>query len=211
MPNLADDDPHQDAQDRPSEEQSSCEPNHPDQDPGNSKVDRDADDLASYFYSKLRRIAAQQMNKERRNHTLTPTALVHEAYIRLQHSKKNNTAEFLRNSRRVMQQILIDHARKRGRLKRGGDRSRIPLEVDSIEALHVDKGVEYTNMVKVRIKDALEKLHRELPHVFPVMDLRFNDELSFPQISSRLGISTKIARQQFELAFTYLITELDDG
>ena len=88
------------------------------------------DRLFSRVYDELRRRAGAQMRRERRDHTLQPTALVHEAYMRLVGSEKvewNDRTQFFRVAARSMRQVLVDHARAHGAEKRGGGRERVPL------------------------------------------------------------------------------------
>jgi len=88
------------------------------------------DDLWSLVYNELRRLAAGQMARERGEHTLQPTALVHEAWLRLVgHGEPawQNRAHFFGVAAEAMRRILVEHARRRGRLRRGGDRVRVPL------------------------------------------------------------------------------------
>ncbi len=110
-----------------------------------------AEKLLPLVYEQLRAIARQRMAQERAGHTLQATALVHEAYLRLlggQQVPWMNRSHFYMAAAEAMRRILIEHARKRDRLKRGGDRRRVPVSVadpaaeqDSEEILAVDEAV----------------------------------------------------------------------
>src|SRR5262249_37355313 len=89
------------------------------------------DELAPAVYTELRRMAVDQLSGERVGHTLQPTALVHEAYLRLVDQRTvgwKSRSQFFCLAAQAMRRILVDHARTRGRLKRGGDRERTPLD-----------------------------------------------------------------------------------
>src|SRR6476619_6326927 len=95
------------------------------------------DTLSPAVYEELRAMARQRLRSERAGHTLQATALVHEVYLRLLNGKTisdHNRAEFFIAAADAMRKILIEHARKRGRLKRGGGRERVPLDAIDLAA-----------------------------------------------------------------------------
>ncbi len=119
--------------------------------------DRDAiADVLPLVYEELYALAVSQMSRERGDHTLQPTALVHEAYVRLASRKDgrfNDSRHFYRTAAAVMRSILINHARDRKRIKRGGGAARIPL--DDAHAAFEERAIDL-----VALDEALDKLAR---------------------------------------------------
>lgn len=143
--------------------------------------------LLDAVYAELKRMAAGRMRSERPDHTLQPTALVHEAYLRLIGSgpvQWQNRSHFFAVAAQAMRRILVDHARARNADKRGGDAEHLPLidapaksESDPVEILALDH--------------ALSRLEEEEPDVAMVVNLRFFAGLSGEQTAEVLSISPR--------------------
>jgi len=166
---------------------------------------RASEELLPLVYEQLRAVAAHQMGRERRDHTLQATALVHEAYLRLAGDTEigwDNRAHFFGAAARAMRRIVIEHARARGRLKRGGDARRVPLsnvvdlltEADAAQALAVD--------------EAIERLALQDPRMAEIVQLRFFAGMSVDQTARALQISERTVRREWALARAWLTREL---
>ena len=152
--------------------------------------------LLPLVYDELRRIAAAKMAGEAPGHTLQPTALVHEAWLRLgadQQRKWQNHAHFLASAAEAMRRILVEHARRRLRLKRGGGRERVDLQESAIQAPAEDEKI-------ILVNDALEVLAKEDPHKAEIVKLRFFVGLSQGEIAALLGVSEKTVKRHWEVA-----------
>jgi len=165
-------------------------------------------ELLPLVHAELRRIAGARMRGERRDHTLEPTALVHEAYVRLvdQDSLQwEDRAQFLAAAAHVMRQVLIGHARARNAKKRGGDRARVTLH---------DPASETSGEVDVDILDLqekLEQLHELSERRARVVELRFFGGLTFEETAHVLGIAPKTVEADWYLARTWLRREMKSG
>jgi len=152
--------------------------------------------LLPLVYDELRRIAAAKMAGEAPGHTLQPTALVHEAWLRLggdQQGKWQNQSHFLASAAEAMRRILVEHARRRLRLKRGGGRERVELQESAIQAPAEDEKI-------IQVNDALEVLAKEDPHKAEIVKLRFFVGLSQGEIAELLGVSEKTVKRHWEVA-----------
>src|SRR5439155_6181041 len=130
---------------------------------------RAAGDLRPLVYDQLTEVAREFTALERKDHTLQATALVHEAYLRLLGSRDvpwSDRAQFFRAAADAMRRILIDHARAKGTIKRGGGRRRLPLDV-------LDLACEALFPEAVAIDDAVSRLQEFSPAVAEVVRLRF--------------------------------------
>jgi RNA polymerase sigma factor (TIGR02999 family) len=169
---------------------------------GNSDV---ADELLPLVYDELRRRAAAYMRRERKNHTLQPTALVHEAYLKLagQHDARWNDREhFYAIASQVMRRILVDHAKSRHRQKRGGSNEDLPLE----EALLA--GADATNVDLIALDEALTKLARLDPDQERLVELRYFGGLSLEDAAKTLNISRATAAREWQIARAWLHREM---
>jgi RNA polymerase sigma factor (TIGR02999 family) len=165
-----------------------------------------ASELLPLVYQQLRKIAQQNMNQERASHTLEATALVHEAYLRLvgdQDLGWDSRAHFFTAAAEAMRRILIEHARARKRIKRGGERQRVPLtgldlaqESDAEEVLAVD--------------EAFRRLEKEDPDAANVVRLRFFAGLSVAETASALDISERSVAREWAFARAWLAEALAD-
>jgi RNA polymerase sigma factor (TIGR02999 family) len=165
-----------------------------------------ARELFPLIYERLRRIAAARMAGERPDHTLHATALVHESYLRLVGDRDlpwQNRAHFFAAAAEAMRRILIDHAKARGRVKRGGSQRRVPLNLgdladssDPAEILSLD--------------EAIRRLEGQDPAMARVVHLRFFAGLSIDETARALGASPATIKRQWEFARTWLYRELRD-
>jgi RNA polymerase sigma-70 factor (ECF subfamily) len=159
--------------------------------------------LVSLVYNQLRRLAAARMRRERPDHTLQPTALVHEAYLKLTEQRKVswvNRAHFYSVAARVMRRILIDHAREVKASKRGGGH-KVPIE-DSL-AYSEEKSGEL-----LAIDQALTRLAERDPRQSHVVELRFFGGCSEEEIAGILGISARTVKRDWRMARAWLFAEL---
>jgi RNA polymerase sigma factor (TIGR02999 family) len=162
------------------------------------------DRLFPIVYGELRRIAGAFLRGERENHTLQPTALVHEVYVRMIGGDEpgwENRAHFLALASRVMRHVLIDHARGRKAQKRGADVVYVALDeaLDSAATLDLDM---------MALDDALTRLAALSERQSNVVELRFFGGLSYEEIATALGESLWTVRCDWELARAWLRREL---
>jgi RNA polymerase sigma factor (TIGR02999 family) len=174
---------------------------------GNSGAARD---LYPLVYAELRRLAASRMRHERSDHTLQPTALVHEAYIRLvSHDRPShwqNRQHFFAVSANVMRHILVDHARRRMRAKRGGlVVSSNPQHIDGAIAVAITPELS-TDIVALH--EALERLARLCPRQAQIMEYRFFGGVSVAATAVLIGVSTKTVKRDSTIAKAWLYGEL---
>jgi RNA polymerase sigma factor (TIGR02999 family) len=147
-------------------------------------------------YAELRALAVQKMATERSGHTLPPTALVHEAYLRLGGAdafKFENRAHFFGAAAEAMRRILVDSARRHGQLKRGGGQQRVELEETQIAAPAEDEKLLLVN-------EALDTLAREDPLTAEVVKLRYFVGLKHQEIADALGLGESTVRAYWAAA-----------
>jgi RNA polymerase sigma-70 factor (ECF subfamily) len=162
--------------------------------------------LFSLVYDELRRIAASYLRRERAEHTLQPTALVHEAYLRLiEQSEQNweNRTHFLGIGAHLMRQILVDHARKRQAAKRGGTEQPVPL--DNLEV--AGRGVQRPEDL-ISLDNALSKLEGIDPRQCRIVELRFFGGLTEEEIGHLLGVSVRTIKRDWSVARAWLYAEI---
>src|SRR5262245_20934676 len=150
-------------------------------------------DLACTVYEHLHSLAERQMRGERAGHTLSATALVHEAYLRLEASdlvRSAGSAAFYHAAAVAMRRILIERARARSRVKRGGGVSPVPLDQIG-DVVDLDAADEAHGEVVVAFEEAFRRLEQQEPRVAEVVRLRFYAGLTVPQTSAALGISER--------------------
>jgi RNA polymerase sigma factor (TIGR02999 family) len=163
------------------------------------------DSLLPLVYQELRRLAASYLRRERPGQTLQPTALVHEAYLRLMKDKPDrwqNRAHFCAIAAHSMRQILIERARARGALKRGGARPRVTLD----EAL-VAGGERSIDLVA--LDEALERLAALDPEQGRLVELRFFGGLTVEETADAMGISPATVKRHWTVARAWLARELE--
>lgn len=156
-----------------------------------------ADELLPLVYAELRRLAASKMASEPAGHTLQPTALVHEAWLRLVDTEGQaqfqNRAHFFGAAAEAMRRVLVDNARRKMRLKRGGGQEQIEMEESAIAAPAEDEKI-------LQVHAALEALAREDPEKAEIVKLRFFVGLSHKETASLLGVNEKTVRRHWEVA-----------
>ena len=163
-----------------------------------------ADQLLPLVYEELRRLAAQRMANEAAGHTLQPTALVHEAWLRLAGAEKqrwDGRGHFFAAAAEAMRRILIEKARSKKALKRGGNVERINLDDVDVAALADGDTL-------LLINDALEKLEKEDPAAAQVVKLRFFAGLTNEEAGEALAISARTAKRHWTFARAWLFQEL---
>ncbi len=159
-----------------------------------------ADELLPLVYDELHRLAERFMGGERSAHTLQPTALVHEAYLRLVDGAGDDWEDrrhFLGVAARAMRNVLVDHARTRGALKRGGDYERVPL--DDALALYEDRVPDMLSL-----DEALQQLERLDDQLGSIVELRFFGGLSNVEAGKVLGVSTRSVERGWSTARAWL-------
>ncbi|HKE01718.1 MAG TPA: sigma-70 family RNA polymerase sigma factor [Planctomycetota bacterium] len=164
----------------------------------------DAARLLELVYGELRQLAAGYLQRERTGHTLQPTALVHEAYLRLIDQSQvewQGRNHFLGIAAQAMRRILVDHARARARVKRGGGRAR--FELDSAVGAAPDDELDL-----VAVDAALERLRDVSDRAARVVEMRFFAGLPAESAAESLGISLSTAEREWRFAKAWLAREL---
>jgi RNA polymerase sigma factor (TIGR02999 family) len=162
-------------------------------------------ELLPLVYEQLRGIAARQMAGERAGHTLSPTALVHEAWMRLSGAQAAASADrrqFFAIAARRMRQVLVDHARRRDAGKRGGGQAPEALTLSGL-AGDADVGID-----ALALDQALEQLEAIDERKVRVVELRYFGGLEMADIAELLGISRATAQRDWEVARTFLFQAL---
>ncbi|MCB9850206.1 MAG: sigma-70 family RNA polymerase sigma factor [Phycisphaerales bacterium] len=166
----------------------------------------DLDALMTAIYDDLRRMAVSQMSSERRDHTLQPTALVHEAYFKLvgQHSTDwADRLHFFSVASRIIRRILIDHARERRAQKRGGDAGRIPIDT-------IDPPFEGPNLDLIALDEALKELAQLDERQARVVELRFFGGCTIDEIAELLSAGRRTIDRDWMAAKAWLYCRLAD-
>jgi RNA polymerase sigma factor (TIGR02999 family) len=156
--------------------------------------------LLDAVYGQLRKIAQQRMKAENPGHTLQATALVHEAYLRLVRNQTLNwssRAQFYVAATQAMQRILVEHARKKKRLKRGGDRRPV---VSNVLDLASDENLEDV----VALHEAIERLEEEDPRAALVTRLRFYAGLTVEETAKAMEVSERTVMREWVYARSWL-------
>lgn len=163
-----------------------------------------ASSLIPLVYKELHRLAGAYMRRERIDHTLQPTALVHEAFIKLvQHHSIDwqSRAHFFGIAAQVMRRILVDHARGHLRDKRGGGQRAVPI--DEVLVFAPEQSQEL-----LKLDDALQRLTQLDPRQGKIVELRFFGGLTVEQTADLLGISPKTVKRDWSMAKAWLHGEL---
>lgn len=158
------------------------------------------DEMLPLVYEELRRLAGFYMSHERSDHTLQPTALVHEAYLRLidqRHVDWKNRAQFFGLAANMMRRVLVNHARDRTAAKRGGDAQKVSLSmaVDSFERPDVDV---------IALHEALDQLALIDPRKSRIVELKFFGGLKTEEIAEVLQISNATIEREWSFARAWL-------
>jgi RNA polymerase sigma factor (TIGR02999 family) len=166
-----------------------------------------AEDLLPLVYEELRKLAARQMAHEAAGHTLQPTALVHEAWLKLvdsSHQQWSSRGHFFAAAAEAMRRILIDNARRKSRLRHGRGLTRVDVKGLDLAAVTDDETV-------LRVNEALEKLAVDDPTKAELVKLRFFAGLNIPEAARTLGLSETTAKRYWVYARAWLYDELSRG
>jgi RNA polymerase sigma factor (TIGR02999 family) len=166
------------------------------------------EELSLILYDELRSLAYQMMSSERANHTLQPTALVNEAFMRLINAEDldiNSKDHFYALASQTMRRVLIDSARASGRQKRGGDRKQVSLTIAEPQS----KGVLEPDEL-IAIDESLERLRALDERKAKIIELRFFGGLDEETTARILGISRSTASNDWRVARAWLLKELSD-
>lgn len=157
------------------------------------------------LYDELRGIASRLMAEERRDHTLQPTALVHDAWMRLvgAQAEFDDRRHFVRTAARAMRRVLVDHARGKNAKKRGGGQA--PIEWSEYLA---DDGAELA-VDLLALDEALEALARHDPELLRVVELRYFAGLTLEETGDALGMTAQQVYRAWGFARAWLRTEMD--
>lgn len=160
-------------------------------------------ELITLVYKELRRRAANYMRVERPSHTLQPTALVHEAYLKLvgQNANWKNRWHFLGVASQLMRRILVDHARKRGAEKRPADQNKVSFQDALVAAVQRPSEL-------IALDEALEKLEGEHPRHARVIELRYFGGSTVDETAEILKISPETVNRDWAFAKTWLRREM---
>lgn len=165
--------------------------------------------LLPLVYDELRKLAEARLAKTPPGNTLQPTALVHEAYLRLIGSGDpgwDGRNHFFGAAAQAMRDILVEQARRKSRIKRGGDRKRVPLEgIDS------DAPVDARPEEVLAVNDSLEALEAEDPRAAQVVVLRYFGGLSEPEAAAILGVSESTVTREWRYARSWLFRRMSSG
>lgn len=182
----------------------------PDPPPGER---RSSDDLLNLVYTELRALARARMWRERSDHSLQATDLVHEAYLRLQHGGQPRWAgrgHFFAAAAEAMRRILIEHARAKGRLKRGGDSLGRPAEKMTLSIAGVADlaAADADPDAVLALEDAIAALEKEDARLAQVVRLRFYAGLSVEETAEALDTSPRTVKRDWSFARAWLYLRL---
>ena len=167
-----------------------------------------AEQLLPLVYAELRVLASRRMDRESRRHTLQPTALVHEAYLRLVDVEKaqgwQSRGHFFAAAAEAMRRILVENARRKSSLKRGGDWQRVSLEQADVELPQAAERF-------LALNEALAKLTSEHPDHAEIVKLRYFAGLTIDEAAKAVGISNATANRHWSFARAWLQAELTPG
>jgi RNA polymerase sigma factor (TIGR02999 family) len=164
-------------------------------------------ELVPLVYADLRRAAEHLLRRERKGHTLQPTDLVHEGFLKLvgtEASDAQTRRHYIAIAARAMRQVLVDHARRRGAGKRGAGR----IEV---RVTNADVGIDVDLSEIVALDDALERLGARNPRLLQVVELRFYAGLNEEEIAEMLGVTSRTVQRDWATARAWLYKELAAG
>lgn len=167
------------------------------------------DEVVNVLYDDLRAIAHRQLQSERSDHTLTTTALVHEAYVELSRRTGpvwQGRAQFFALLSKVMRHVLIDYARRRKATKRGGGDVRVPLDENSS-----GPGADAGFVELLALNQALDQLEARQERLARIVECRFFGGMPEAEIAEAFGVSTRTVERDWKRARAYLHTLLGDG
>ena len=160
--------------------------------------------LVPLVYDELRRIAAAHLRRERPDHTLQPTALVNELYLKLLGQREmalHDRAHFLSVAARLMRQILVDHARAHRAEKRAGRLTRVTLDDRRVPSPERDVDL-------LALDDALGRLAEKDPQLARLVELRFFGGLTNPETAAVLGVSRATVEREWDTAKAWLLRQM---
>ena len=167
------------------------------------------DQLVPIVYDELRRIARRCLAGQRSGHTLQPTALVHEAYLRLVNANRNpvqwqNRVHFFAAAAQMMRQILVDHARKHVAAKRGGGAITIALDEDLAQP-------QQASLDLIALDDAMNRLASLDARQSQIVELRFFGGLSIEETAQAVDISPATTKREWATARLWLFRAMSEG
>jgi RNA polymerase sigma factor (TIGR02999 family) len=164
-----------------------------------------AEQLLPLVYEELRKLAAQKLAREKPGQTLQATALVHEAYLRLvdveEAQRWTSRGHFFAAAAEAMRRILVEHARRKGRRKRGGEHRRLDLQSAELT-------VQGPNIDVLAVDEAVTQLASKHPEKAQLVKLRYFAGLTLPEAATALGISTPTAERYWRYARAWLVRQL---
>jgi len=163
------------------------------------------EDLTPLVYKELRRLAASHLRRERKSHTLQPTALVHEAYLRLvdqSNPRWENRSHFYGIAARLMRQILVEHARRKQAIKRAAR----TVSLEQAVGFGQERGRDL-----VALDNALTALEKLDPRKCKAVELRYFGGLSMDEVAQALNVSPVTVRRDLRMAETWLHREMRSG
>lgn len=167
--------------------------------------DRDAlDEIVEFLYDDLRAIAHRNLNRERQDHTLTTTALVHEAYVKLSErtgSGWKGRPQFLALASKVMRNLLVDYARRRNAARRGGNEIHVPLDENRA-------GADSEVFELLSLEQALERLEERDERMAHIVECRFFGGMQHAEIAEAVDVSVSTVERDWARARAYLLAEL---
>jgi RNA polymerase sigma factor (TIGR02999 family) len=164
-------------------------------------------EMLPLVYAELHRLAARYMTFEREDHTLQPTALVHEAYLKLVDQRRvdwRNRAQFVGVAAMIMRRILVNHARDHAAAKRGGGMERVSLTV-------AENTFDRSKLDLVSLHEALERLTALEPRAGRIVELKFFGGLTTPEIGEVLQLSPATVERDWSFARAWLYDALQDS
>ncbi len=166
-----------------------------------------ARELLPLVYDELRKLAAWKLAQEAPGQTLQPTALVHEAWLRLNRSEERNwanRAQFFAAAAETMRRILVEHARRKSRLKRGGGQERVDVDEANLVTISPDEKV-------LLIDEALEVLEKDQPDKAQVVLLKFFVGMSTAETAAHLGITERTVERHWAYAKAWLFRAIQEN
>lgn len=164
------------------------------------------DRLLPLVYDELRQLAGRYLSRESAGHSLQPTELVHEAFMRLAQGAEidvNGRTHFYAIGARAMRRILVDHARSKRRDKRGGGRKRLSLEEGLTISANSDEDV-------LAVDELLEELREQDPRLAQIVELRFFGNMTVPEVAVVMGMSTRWVEKQWTLIKAWMRGQLGE-
>ena len=162
------------------------------------------EELVPLVYEELRRAAEYLLRREQPGHTLQPTDLVHEGYLKLvggEGADARSRRHFIAIAARAMRQVLVDHARRRGAAKRGAGYA-------EVRVTNADAGIDVDFAELIALDDALERLGKRNPRLPRVVELRFYAGLTDEEIAEVLGVTSRTVQRDWATARAWLYKEL---